>query len=197
MSGILELLASQLDDEAVQQIAGQLGVDNKNAQQAIMVAAPLLLGALNKNTQSPDGAQALNDALDRDHSGAILDDLLGAMSNSATMDDGAAILGHVLGDDRKHMEQGVSQISGLDQSTTGQLLNMLAPVVLGAVGRKKQETGADAAGLAQLLDNEIATADAQLPGFSKIFDRDGDGQVADDAINLGVNLIGRFLRRRR
>jgi hypothetical protein len=180
MSAILELLASQLDDNAIAQIAGQLGVDNKQAQQAITAAAPLLLGALDREAQSADGAQALNNALDRDHNGAIFNDLMGALASPDTASDGAAILGHVLGGNLGQMEQGVSQISGLDQDSTGQLLNMLAPVVLGAVGKEKEQLGAGAAGLTQMLDGELAAADAKLPGFAKLFDMDGDGQVTDD-----------------
>lgn len=197
MSAIIELLASQLDDNAIQQIASQLGVDNKQAQQAIMAAAPLLLGALDKNVQSSEGAQALNNALDKDHNGAIFNDLVGALANPNTANDGAAILGHVLGGNLGQMEQGVSQISGLDQNSTGQLLNMLAPVVLGAVGKEKEQMGAGAAGLTQMLNGELAAVDEQMPGFASLFDMDGDGQVTDDVANAGINLVKGFLRRRR
>lgn len=195
MGSILQLLAAQLDENTVNQIAGQLGVDNQQAQQAITAAAPLLLGALDRNAQSSDGAQALNSALDRDHDGAIFNNLLNALANPGTANDGAAILGHVLGGNRDVMEQGVSQISGLDQNSTGQLLNLLAPVVLGAVGKEKQQMGVGASGLTQLLDAEVAAAEDRLPGFARLFDMDGDGRVADDALDMGVKLISGFLRR--
>ena len=195
MSAILDLLISQLDDNAIQQIAGQLGVESASAQQAIVAAAPLLLGALDKNAQSSSGAQSLNNALDKDHNGAIFNDLLGALANPNTANDGAAILGHVLGGNLGQVEQGVSQISGLDQNSTSQLLNMLAPVVLGAVGKEKQEMGADPAGLTQMLNSEVAAAEAQMPGFASLLDMDGDGQIEDDVISMGMQMIGKFLNR--
>ena len=69
MAGLLDLLGSQLNSGAVQQISGRLGADRNATSTA---ALPLLLGALAKNASSPDGARQLHDALARDHDGSRL-----------------------------------------------------------------------------------------------------------------------------
>ena len=76
MSGILDLLNQQLSGQAVQQMSAQIGADPASTQKALSAALPMLVGGLARNAnQSPEGAQALANALDRDHDGSVLDSL--------------------------------------------------------------------------------------------------------------------------
>ena len=52
----------------LQQLAGQLGVDESEVEQAARTALPALLGGLQANAQDPAGAQSLASALS-DHQG--------------------------------------------------------------------------------------------------------------------------------
>src|SRR4030043_401078 len=67
----------------------------------------MILGALNRNTSSASGAEALVGALQRDHDGSILNDVSQALTAPETMDDGTAILGHVMGDRRGVGAEGI------------------------------------------------------------------------------------------
>ncbi len=196
MNSLLDMIASQLDDRTIRQISSQLGIENQSAQQAISAAVPMLLGALDRNAHSQGGAESLNAALDRDHDGSILNDLVGALSDPNTMQDGSSILNHVFGSARPKVDNGVSQISGLDPQTTDQLMSMLAPVVLGAVGQQKQQQGLDAQGLANLLNQERQEAGGKYAGLAKFLDMDGDGDPTDDVMNLGNSLLKNFFGRR-
>ncbi|MEZ4656435.1 MAG: DUF937 domain-containing protein [Caldilineaceae bacterium] len=190
MSSLLDLLSQQLDANTVNQLSRQLGADSAATQTAINAALPMLLGALGRNASSADGAQALNNALARDHDGSILNDVLGAMSSGNTADMGAKILGHVLGGKQTSVQRGVSQVSGLDVDTTGQLLAMLAPVVMGALGQTKRQSGLDAGDLSDLLGGVQKQADSQLGGLAQLLDLDGDGSMVDDVLNIGSQLLG-------
>lgn len=192
MSSLLTMLAGQLDDQAVKQISSQLGADDRSTQQAISTALPMLMGTLGRNTESPDGAQALSSALQRDHDGSIFNDVAGALSNPSTMQDGQAILGHVLGGKQNNVQMGVAKASGLDMGSTGQLLTMLAPLVLGALGQTQQQQGLDAGALAGLLQTERQESDSALSGMAQLLDMDGDGDITDDVINIGSKLLGSF-----
>ena len=189
-SSILDLLSQQLDDNAINQLSQQLGADQASTQKAIGAALPMLLGALGRNAASADGAQALNNALERDHDGAILNDVSGALSSGNMGDMGMKILGHVLGGKQSTVEQGLSQVSGLDSGTTGQLLAMLAPIVMGTLGQTKQQNGLDASGLAEMLGGAKQEADSQLGGMAQLLDFDGDGSAIDDVMNIGSKLLG-------
>jgi len=94
MDGLLQTLIPLLSGDTLGGISEQLGVDKDKTQQAITVALPLLIGALNRNASTSDGAQALTGALQRDHSGSILEDLLGNLSKKKTLDNGSATVSY-------------------------------------------------------------------------------------------------------
>jgi hypothetical protein len=193
MAGLLDLIGSRLDSGAVQQISGRLGADRNATSTAISAALPLLLGALAKNASSPDGARQLHDALARDHDGSRL----GRVPDpDADGPEGNAILKHVLGERRGVAEQGIAKASGLDLAKVGPLLAMLAPLVLGAVGKARNERGLGPADLGAMLGGERDAIGAASPGMmgalSQLLDRDRDGSVVDD---LGGMLGGLFGRR--
>jgi hypothetical protein len=193
MDSVLEMLLSQLSGDTLDNISDQLGVNKQSAQQAISLALPLLLGNLNRNSATSEGAQALTNALQRDHDGSILDNLVGNLGRQEVIDDGYAILGHVLGDKRGSVGKTIGQASGLDSNTTMQLLSMLAPVVLGALGKMQRKQELDAGGVASLLLQEREQATSKLPGIAQLLDMDADGDITDDMVNLGGSLLSSFL----
>ncbi|MBV7335992.1 DUF937 domain-containing protein [Chloroflexi bacterium TSY] len=191
MSSILDLLDGELGQSAVQQvIGGQLGADSATTQKAIGAALPMLIGALGRNSATTEGAEALSSALSKKHNGSILDDLQGALGNADVLRDGSAILGHVLGGRQGNIESALERATGLDSGAAGQLLSMLAPIVLGQLGKTQRENGLDANGLAGLLGGEQTGADSALGGMAQLLDMDGDGNITDDMLNLGSKLIG-------
>lgn len=196
MSSILDMLAGSLDEQTISQMAKQLGADDALTQQAIQIGVPMLLGALNKNTQSQSGAESLHHALVNDHDGSILDDVLGNVTKPSTQADGAAILGHILGNKEDLVEQGIAQVTGLDKQTSTQLMTMVAPLVLGALGKQQQQQGLDAQGIAGLLQTE-REENEQLSGLAALLDLDGDGDATNDIMNLGGNLLNSLFGRRR
>lgn len=121
---MMDMLLEQLGGTAGAQVAQQLGVDEATANQAIRVALPMLVTALSRNADDPKGATSLHDALARDHSGSVLDDLVGYVAQGGDIKDGTAILGHVLGGRRaqKATVDEVSQHTGVDPSLLSQLL---------------------------------------------------------------------------
>ena len=75
--------------------------------------------------------------------GGLLGGLLGGQSAPAQPRglDGGAILGHVFGQRQPRVERGVAQAAGIDGSQASQLLAMLAPMVMAALGRMTQQRG--------------------------------------------------------
>jgi len=92
-------------------------------------------------------------------------------------------------------EQAVARSSGLDPAKAGSLLATLAPLVLGAVGRVRQDRGLDANGLAGLLGGERDALTASAPGMmgivSRLLDRNQDGSVLDDVGGMLGSLFGK------
>ena len=203
MSDLMSMLSQALGGGTVSQIARQIGTDESQASTAINAALPILLGALDRNTDQPGGAEALFGALTRDHDGGLLDDIggfLGGSLGGAKAAAGTAILGHILGRKQRSVETGLSRASGLDLGMIVKLLPILAPIVMGVIGRLSRQQELDADGVSGYLTGERERAQKTQPDamavLGNLLDSDNDGEVVDDIVKLGGGLLGSFLSQR-
>lgn len=194
MSFLTDLLKDQLGGSVIRLISDKLGINKGIAGVAIGAAVPLLLGALSRNAnKDDDGAKSLGNALNRDHDGGILDDLNDYIGKG-DRSHGDGILGHVLGSSRSSVESGLSQAVGLESNQTGDLMSMLAPVVMGALGKTKREKDMRTHELAGFLrdeEEEMQRREPAAKGLAEsLLDKDGDGDV--DLKDLAGGLGGLF-----
>jgi hypothetical protein len=188
MASTLDSLLDQLGGERIQKLAGQFGVDEGDMQKAVKAALPAIMGALGRNASRPKEAQAISGALARDHDGSVLDDIDGYIDSGGRLDEGNGILRHALGARQKGVEKGLSATSGLDFASIQKLLPMLAPLVMGALGKKQREDGLDAGGLAGRLGEERKQADSALEGLGPILGALGGGGGL-------ASILGRLFKR--
>jgi len=190
---LLEMLGQTLTGDAVEQISNRAGADRDATAKAVAGALPILIGALSRNTSNAQGAQALDRALERDHMGVDVGDLA-ALAGRVDRSTGQGILKHVLGGRRSAVEGTLGQMSGIDANQAGKILEVLAPIVMGYLAKEKKQEGVGADGLSSMLDREAKRAPSQgMDLASRLLDRDGDGQVADDLLDIGGSLLGSFL----
>lgn len=194
------MLNQQLGGDAVSHLSRRLGADEATTRKAVAGALPMLVAALANNSSDSAGAGSLLGALDRDHDGSILDDVVGFLGQGDARG-GEGILGHVLGGRQQTAAQGVSRMSGLDAGSAGQLLAMLAPLVMGALGRAQRQKQLDPTGLSEMLQGERRRVERAAPEgmgmLAQILDADGDGDVSDDVARLGVSMLGKLFGGRR
>ena len=195
---LVDILSSQLGTEGVEMMGQKLGLDPATTQQAIATAIPMLTGALAHNAAQPGGAVALNQALDA-HDGSILDQVGSYLGNSgAASGIGGAILGHILGRHQDNANAGLANATGIGAGQAAQLLAMLAPLVMGYLGRMKQQQGIDPGNLGSVLQDEHAQAQAAAPsGLGGILSnilggggQGGGGGLGDIAGSLLGGLLG-------
>jgi hypothetical protein len=185
------LLEDAMSGDTVNQISQTIGADESVTSSAIQAALPILLGGLAQNSSTEEGAASLFGALSRDHDGSALDDL-GELIAGYSGGPGAGILGHIFGGRQGMVEQGVSQASGLDMSKVAPLLAILAPMVMGALGRAQRSEGLGAGDLAGLLGGATQQMGANSPllgVLSQVLDQNQDGSAMDDIMGM----IGGFL----
>lgn len=210
MPSILDLLGPALSGGTLQSLSNAVGTDESRTQRAMMAALPVILGAMNKNTNDPGQAASLANALERDHDGSLLDNLggfignltgAGSTANAAGVSpravDGTGILGHIFGRDLPQVQQGVGKATGLDSGQVTRMLVTLAPLVMAYLGRQKRQQNLDAGGLSDLLQREATQATKAAPNdvlgtISSFLDRDGDGNPLDDV----AGMLGGFLGKR-
>lgn len=208
MFSLQDLLGPQQGSEAFEQISQNVGAEPSAVNTAIQAALPMILGSLANNAATPQGAESLNTALEQDHDGSILGNLggLGSMifgSGQAAppprQADAGGILGHILGNNQAPVVQEVSNQSGLNSGQVAQILMMLAPIVMGYLGRQKQQQGVGADGLGGLLGGLLggqqAAAAPQSSGnpmidmASSYLDKDRDGSSMDDIASMAFNYL--------
>lgn len=184
MSSLVDVLARQLSGNTAAQIGKQLGVDETTVKQGVDVALPLLVAALARNTSSPEGAQALSNALARDHDGSVLNNVPQAVDTYQS-GSGEKILGHVFGDQLGQIETTLNQSTGMDAA---ELLKILAPLVLGYLGKKQRQEGLDPGGLAGTLQQEqkqIESSNSEIMNLiTQLLDRNKDGSIIDEVIGF-------------
>jgi len=195
MFSLEDLLGQQQGNDAVNQISQQVGASPTVTNMAIQMALPMLLNGLANNAKEPQGAENLNNALQQ-HDGGILDNLGsflggGGGANQTASNDGLGILGHIFGGSQGAVAQQVSQKSGMDISQVAQLLIMLAPIVMGFLGKKKQEQNLDAGGLQNMLGEQQQTMQSSgnpmMDMVTGMLDRDKDGSSMDDLAGMAMS----------
>ncbi len=179
MSSLLEMLGTALQDNNLSKISQEIGADEATTKSAISAALPALIGALSQNGSTQQGADSIFGAIEKDdHDGSVLDnlsDFLGKKQYDAPRG-GAGILEHLLGGKQQRVEQSVSKSAGISSDGAGQLMKILAPMVLGALGKQKQQNGFDASSLKGFLGGEKESVGKQSGGLiGKLLDQDGDG----------------------
>jgi hypothetical protein len=188
MNPLIGMLASQLGGPVVQQISQQIGADQGATKSAVGMALPMLLSAMGNNAATPDGANAINQATQA-QDGSILDNLMGFVGNAGAAGMGGALLSQVLGGGggQNEIASNISQQTGMDNGTVGQILGILTPIVIAAIGKFSQQGGIDPSSMVQTLAG--AGGNNDLIGMAtKMLDADGDGNVIED---LG-NIIGKL-----
>jgi hypothetical protein len=197
MSDSVDLLGSlmgQLGGGGIEQIARSVGVTGSDVTNVLSGAVPAIMAGLTRNSSSGDGAASLVGALDRDHDGTILDDVMGYLGGGGNLADGAGILGHVLGGRQATIESAVSRSSGVDLASVAQIMAMVAPLIMGALGKAKRQQGFDAGGLAEMLGQQERVArqasSSAVDVFARMLDSDGDGDPMDDIVKMGSGLLG-------
>ena len=76
-NSLMDLLQGQLSEGMIKQLSQQIGgADQQKTAAATSGIVTTLMGALARNAATPEGANSLSNALDRDHDGSVLDDMM-------------------------------------------------------------------------------------------------------------------------
>ena len=219
---LLDALMQQLQGAPLQQLAQQLGTSSSQVESAVGPALSLLLDGRGRNAAQPEGASALLQAWQQGHAshgtaasasaapqgalGALggLGDLLGNVlagagasprtGGASGMEAGAAILGQILGGQRQQAESQLGERSGLG-AQAGQLLALLAPIVMQFLAQRAAAGQLDASSLGHALGQEPSRqpqppADVAGSLLTGLLDQNRDGKLdAGDLLQLGAGLL--------
>lgn len=157
---LIDLITGNAGNQVATQAENKFGISKNQIIALLAVSAPLVISYLRKKSQEdPNEAEALNNALDKDHDGSILDD---PSQVEARQQEGGSILDHIFGGQKATVENQLSQNTGISIDKIGPILAMLAPVIMGYIGKQKQSNGVTSGGgLGDLLGGILGGAQSQ------------------------------------
>lgn len=155
---LIDLLTGNTGNQVAEQAENKFGISKNQVIALLAVATPLIISYLRNKSQDVKEAEALNNALDKDHNGSILND---ASQIEARQAEGGSILDHIFGGQKSTVENQLSQNTGISIDKIGPILAMLAPVVMGYIGQQKQQNNVGAGGLGDLLGGILGNASNQ------------------------------------
>ena len=193
MFSLQDLLGQQQGNDALNQISNQVGADPSAVNSAISLALPAILSGMANKAQQPETAPMIADAITQDN-GGILDNLSN-LSGGANPMLSAGILGTLFGNNQTQVAQQIGQQSGLQTGQVASILMMLAPLVLGYLGRQQSQQGLDVGGIIGMLTGQQQQIQQQQPGIGGmlggLLDSNRNGSSMDELFGLA----GQFMRR--
>jgi len=152
MANFIDEFMKSYGTEVTSQLSSNLNVDQGTVQKLIPQLAPLILSGLKRQKDTRGGDERVNHILNKYGDSSVLNnikDLISTKTNAPSVD---ANLGGLLG------ESGGTQAARM----LAKIIPALSPILLGALSRKRDTSGAGISGVGALLD------------------ADGDGSILDD-----------------
>lgn len=158
-------ILDQIPPATLDQIAGQLGIEPDKVKSVIQDSLPALLGGMEKNVQSGDGAASLANALG-DHAEANPLGDLGSLISGAL---GGGILDKVLGGATPQVSEAIGSKAGASGVDVQKIMTIVAPIVMAFLAKKLTNGGkADPEVVQKEVQNASSEAKAQAPDLGSI-----------------------------
>jgi hypothetical protein len=144
-----------------------VGGDEKSVKSALGMGLPLLMGSMADKASKPGGAEMLTKMIPQAGASNPVDNISGQLSNPETAG-GSDMLSKLLGNQMGPMQSAISKKSGLAPDGVGKLLGMVAPILMGQVGKMFSQGNMDSKGLSALLGSESKMAMQTSPEASDL-----------------------------
>ena len=152
----INLIKGQLGPALVSQAASQLGESESGISKAISGLLPAVVGGLANNADKPGVLDAITGAA----SSGLLGNLLGGSSNNSLI---STVLSAIFGDKVGGLVNAISSFSGVSNSSSNSLLNMVTGAALGSLGKYSADNNLGASGLTSLLNDQKGIVSSLLP----------------------------------
>lgn len=162
MTHFLDEFLNEYGGEVSRGLASNLGVRKKTAHNILPEVVPLVLGGLKRQMETRGGADRVDHILNKYGKDDVLDRIQDEMASRSRHSQPDPRLGGLLGDSGVQATDLISNKMNLGRDLAQKIIPMLAPIILGALTRKRDRGGMGSQGIASLLD------------------QDGDGSILDD-----------------
>jgi hypothetical protein len=163
MAGFIDEFLKNYGPEVTKQMSDNFNVDQGTVQKLIPQLAPLIIAGLKRQKDTRGGDERVDHILNKYGDASVLNNIKDLVSNKAHAEQVDPNLGGLLGDaGGMQAAQALAKRMNIDAGTIMKMIPALAPLVLGALTKKRDTSGNGISGVGALLD------------------ADGDGSILDD-----------------
>jgi len=163
MAGFIDEFLRNYGPEVTKQMSSNFNVDQGTVQKLIPQLAPLIIAGLKRQKDTQGGDERVDHILNKYGDSSVLNNIKDLVSNKAHAEQVDPNLGGLLGDAGGiQAAQALGKKMNIDAGTIMKMIPALAPLILGALSKKRDTGGKGISGIGALLD------------------ADGDGSILDD-----------------
>jgi len=208
---ILQELLKANNGQVVGQLASQFGLDPSDAAKALSNLIPAVAGGIKKTAGTKNGLEALISKIESNRNVQQSIDSPEILSKAGSTQAGNEILGDIFGskDVSRTVAGQTAKSTGIDLGVLKKMLPLVAGLVMSSLNKKGAQASGGLGGLlgqlaggAQpqprrgglggLLGSLLGGGRRQAQpssGLESLLDFDGDGNVADDVLNLARKMF--------
>lgn len=168
MSNLLDSIKGYLTPELMSQAASMLGENESSIAKAASGLAPTILAGMASKAGDSGAMGSIFNMLSGVQSDNLLGNLGGLLgggnlAQNDPKDLAGNLMGSLFGGKVPAILNAVSSFAGIKSSSTSSLLGMVAPLVMGVLGKKISTDGLNVSGLANLLLGQKSSIMGALP----------------------------------
>ncbi len=169
---LVEMAKSYFNNDLVSKASETLGENENSIAKAIQAAIPsIIIGTADKAHSTEGATQIANMAAEQSNSGILdnLNNFLEPENNHNLLSKSSSMISAIYGNSGQSntITNLISNFAGIKSSSVGNILSMVAPAILGFIGKYMQTNELQASGLSSFLNTQKQEALNALPaGFS-------------------------------
>ncbi len=178
----MDILLGSGNGALVNEVAKKAGLDEQSASELLKTLGSSMVGSVKGRVQSQrHDSDTLEDLIKNSRYANVIDNPHDHLNDSSMVDNGNNILRHITGSKEASREIAaqVGQKTGINPSIIKSLLPMLAPFVIGALG-KGMMGGSSAPSTQQEESGSL---------LGSLLDFDHDGSVLDDVAGMAMKYL--------
>ena len=184
---IIKDLGGLVTDQLVKQAASSLGESESGISSAIGSLVPTILGGMLNKTNDTAGFGQIFDMISSKENAGFLDNLGGLvgggnLAQGDPKDIAGGLMGSLFGNKVGGILDLVGSLAGVKRSSSSGLLGMVAPMIMGYLGKKVLGGGLNASGLLDMLTGQRQNITSAMPqGIADMIGFDMGDSMMDKA----------------
>lgn len=178
IGSLMSTLMQPEQNEESQNLAKKAGIDTNDFAKIASIGLPLILQGMNRNNESQQGLDSLNQALNQ-HQERNNYDSFNQFSKNVDSQDGDKIVGHVFNAEKEDVNNSLADRLNVSPDTVRKTLAILAPIAIKYLADQKRQKNLDAQGVQRETQKLTREAAMQARDYNQNEQAGSDGLLGN------------------